>query len=119
MSHCKKCQVAKYKQSVKLRAHRDRLYMQGIKLERGCTDCGYNAHPAALDFDHLPGTVKRYRLCTMYGMKRELIDAEIAKCEVVCANCHRVRTADRRPPLTVDLTYLPSRRKGFEYANEG
>lgn len=66
-----------------------------MKVERGCVDCGYNAHPAALDFDHLPGTEKLYRVCTMAGMSRKLIDAEIAKCEVVCANCHRIRTAER------------------------
>lgn len=95
LSWCKKCTVQRYRKGVAERARRDREYMQRIKVERGWVDCGYNANPVALDFDHLPGTEKRYRLAVMYGMRRELIDAEIAKCEVVCANCHRIRTNDR------------------------
>ncbi len=95
LTWCKTCMVERYAEGRSARAKRDRLYMQQIKVERGCTDCGYDAHPAALDFDHLPGSVKKYRLCTMAGMKRAHIDAEIAKCEVVCANCHRIRTNER------------------------
>jgi hypothetical protein len=43
----------------------------------------------------MPGAVKRYRVACMAGMSRKLVDAEIAKCEVVCANCHRIRTSER------------------------
>jgi hypothetical protein len=92
---CKPCVVIRYGPGRSERARRDRFYIQQIKIERGCTDCGFDSHPAALDFDHLPGTVKRYRVNTMAGMRRDLIDAEIAKCEVVCANCHRIRTSTR------------------------
>ncbi|MFJ6579250.1 hypothetical protein ACIQMY_25225 [Streptomyces sp. NPDC091368] len=95
LNQCKKCTVARYGPGRSVRAKRDRLYFQRIKIDRGCADCGYNANPVALDFDHLPGAKKLYRVCTMAGMSRALIDAEIAKCEVVCANCHRIRTADR------------------------
>ena len=70
--------------------------IDAIKLARGCADCGYNAHPAALDFDHLPGAEKRGGLSRMFGMAWEGVEAEIAKCEVVCSNCHRIRTAERR-----------------------
>jgi len=72
--------------------------MQQIKLERGCSDCGYNEYAEALDFDHRPGEVKLY--VPAYMPKRllsmEKIIAEIAKCDVVCANCHRVRTLKRK-----------------------
>lgn len=69
-----------------------------IKVEQGCARCGYNEHPAALEFDHLPGTVKLFNVGSMAAAKRswETIMAEIAKCQVVCANCHRVITAERR-----------------------
>jgi len=66
-----------------------------LKLEAGCADCGYNKHPEALDFDHVRGE-KSFAIATgrNYSLSR-LLD-EIDKCDVVCANCHRVRTADRR-----------------------
>ncbi len=68
-----------------------------IKLALGCTDCGFNSHPAALDFDHLPGFQKSDTVATLVGAgKLELALAEIEKCEVVCANCHRIRTAERK-----------------------
>jgi hypothetical protein len=74
-----------------------KAYLDAIKLERGCVDCGYKGHPAALDFDHLPGATKAHELAklVLWGNK-EALDAEIAKCEVVCANCHRIRTLARK-----------------------
>jgi hypothetical protein len=92
---CKSCHRERYNVGRSDRAKKARGYFEQIKLERGCADCGYNANSAALDFDHLPEFVKLYRFCTMAGMRQELIDAEIAKCEVVCANCHRIRTVTR------------------------
>jgi hypothetical protein len=66
-----------------------------IKLMAGCADCGYDKHPSALDFDHMPGTVKVQAVAVLArGSLKRLFD-EIAKCEVVCANCHRIRTAER------------------------
>lgn len=76
------------------RAHQ--AYIRQIKLERGCVDCSYNAHADALQFDHLPEHIKLYTVSGMATYSREKVDAEIAKCEVVCANCHAVRTAQRR-----------------------
>ena len=70
--------------------------LAAIKLERGCADCGFNAHPAALHFDHLPGTIKRRGLSRMASLTWTTVLDEIAKCEVVCANCHAIRTATRR-----------------------
>lgn len=70
-----------------------------IKLESGCVDCGYDAHVEALEFDHLPGNEKVSDIARLVGLSRtskSRLLAEIAKCEVVCANCHRVRTARRR-----------------------
>ena len=73
---------------------RDRI--AAVKLESGCVDCGYRLHVAALDFDHLPGTDKKFCVGQGMGYRWESVLEEIAKCEVVCANCHRVRTANRR-----------------------
>lgn len=80
------------------RAHRaaNQARIAAIKLERGCADCGYNAHPAALDFDHRPGVDKKKDVSDMFKYAWKTIEAEIAKCDVRCANCHRVVTAERR-----------------------
>lgn len=75
-----------------------REYADAIKAERGCADCGLRlpAHPEVFDFDHLDHTAKVATIATFMtkGTFEELV-AEIAKCEVVCANCHRIRTRKR------------------------
>jgi len=86
----------------KLRETRSKIYanrrdkLSTIKLAAGCADCGYRAHAAALDFDHLDGTEKKFQMASCYGRPWKNVLAEIAKCEVVCANCHRIRTFNRR-----------------------
>ena len=78
---------------VRSKAHR--AILQRIKLERGCAECGYAEHPAALEFDHLPGEGKSFPLKEVHRALAKLL-AETEKCDVVCANCHAVRTANRR-----------------------
>lgn len=77
-----------------------REYLRQYKLDRGCTDCGYNTRAEALDFDHLPGHRKEFRLSDTGGKSWDRLQKEIAKCEVVCANCHRIRTFDRKQQTT-------------------
>jgi DNA-binding NarL/FixJ family response regulator len=62
-----------------------------IKEASGCTDCGETNH-IVLDFDHLHN--KKYNISRMIhdGFSWKAIAKEIEKCEVVCANCHRIRT---------------------------
>lgn len=63
-----------------------------------CTDCGGIFHPICMDFDHLPQFHKEYPIAEMVRrrMAWATIMSEIAKCELVCANCHRFRTFTRR-----------------------
>ena len=72
-----------------------RAYVVAYKLEKGCADCGYREHHAALSFDHLPGTVKVRDIKSGQQLGWKALLDEIAKCEVVCANCHRIRTYER------------------------
>lgn len=65
-----------------------------------CTDCENTFPPEAMDFDHIQDN-KEYeiaRLVVSNSMTKAL--AEIAKCELVCANCHRIRTKKRHAELT-------------------
>lgn len=58
-----------------------------------CVDCGNN-DPIVLEFDHLIQEEKTINVSLMLrDYKWEKIKQEIDKCEVVCANCHRIRTA--------------------------
>ena len=72
--------------------HRRRDKVNKIKTDSGCVDCGFNVHPFALDFDHVRG-VKKYCISemTQRSMAWHLIVEETNKCDVVCANCHRLR----------------------------
>lgn len=88
-----------------------RAFLDAYKKGKPCTDCGNMFPPVAMDFDHIKGG-KQLGVSTLagYGYSIELIKAEIAKCELVCACCHRVRTAKRGHNLAPTLRQLPSRR---------
>ncbi len=64
---------------------------------RPCADCGGSWHPLVMEFDHLPGVVKVMNLGDGGARRlgREKLLEEIAKCEVVCPTCHRIRTLRR------------------------
>ena len=67
-----------------------------IKTSVGCVDCGYNKSPYALQFDHIEEDKK----ASVSNLIRsdycwDTVKAEISKCQVVCANCHAVRTKER------------------------
>ena len=71
-------------------------WVQTLK-DNPCIDCGLKFHPAAMTFDHLPGSKKRGDVSTIARSGASaLLRAEIEKCELVCANCHAVRTFARR-----------------------
>lgn len=87
--------------------HRDRRTTrrkQAIVLLGGrCLDCGdsFPDHPEIYDFDHARGTKKHNvsHLFTASSWKK--IAEELKKCDLVCSNCHRVRTAARAEwPIT-------------------
>ncbi|MEX2547856.1 MAG: hypothetical protein WD830_08725 [Chloroflexota bacterium] len=62
-----------------------------------CTDCGQRFPKAAMDFDHRDPTTKQYVVSRMLvGATTDQILKEAAKCDVICANCHRMRTYQRR-----------------------
>jgi hypothetical protein len=89
-----KARIKKYR--IKIR-DQIRAKLSEIKLAAGCADCGYNKASEALDFDHVRG-MKDFNVCRMATafktMQRVL--EEVDKCEVVCANCHRIRTKRRK-----------------------
>ena len=73
-----------------------RRYVGAVLEASVCADCRIRT-PAVLDFDHVRGT-KSEAVSRMVaaGRSEARIAEEIAKCEVVCANCHRRRTGNRQ-----------------------
>ena len=73
---------------------RSRRYekINAYKLAKGCIDCGYADNPVALDFDHRDQGLKILGVAAMLTYAWPKIVAELDKCDVRCANCHRVKT---------------------------
>jgi hypothetical protein len=67
-----------------------------------CLDCG-ETDPVVLEFDHLGDKAFSIGQALPYRNWQSILE-EIAKCDVVCANCHRRRTARRRGSLRVVLS---------------
>ena len=72
------------------RRARLRAWLNERKRERGCARCG-RMDPACLDFHHREAAQKEMAVGRMvtHGHGRDALEGEIAKCEVLCANCHR------------------------------
>ena len=66
-----------------------RAWLKAYKSERGCQKCG-ETHPATLQFHHRNPADKKFEIGRMtngtWGM--ESLRAEIAKCDLLCCNCH-------------------------------
>jgi hypothetical protein len=94
----KKASGARYK---KRNIERARDLVASLK-DAPCTDCKGTFPAEVMDFDHLPGFKKVRGVSDMVirGMPNEVILSEIAKCQLVCSNCHRLRTSKRRSPST-------------------
>ena len=71
-------------------ARRKRL-LSLIKSAIGCVNCGYDEYPEALQFDHVSGE-KTGSLGSMATHSMKVIMDEVEKCQILCANCHMVKT---------------------------
>jgi hypothetical protein len=107
-NYCRPCHAA-YKREHYVR-HKDRYVAQAVRRnkalaeqradylveffsERSCVDCG-EGDPLVLEFDHLGN--KKFDIARgLRGRTWQAVLDEIAKCDVVCANCHRRRTGLR------------------------
>jgi hypothetical protein len=59
-----------------------------------CVDCGGMFPACCYDFDHLRDKV--FEIASCLCCRIEKLKAEADKCDLVCANCHRVRTQKRQ-----------------------
>ena len=83
--------------NVKVWRKRTKKWIDSLK-SNPCADCQRRFPPCAMDFDHVRGR-KAFGIggaCSNRGVSQKRLHTEIAKCEVVCACCHRIRTHERR-----------------------
>jgi hypothetical protein len=66
-----------------------------IKSTTPCMDCGNIYEPCQMDFDHREPEKKSFSLNQARWKKWEEIEKEMAKCDLICSNCHRLRTYNR------------------------
>ena len=97
---------------IRVRRVAARVWMDSMKLGRPCADCGDTFPPFVMHWDHLPGYHKVSEISTMVGgWSRESILDELTKCELVCANCHVMRTVARaRRTIAGDAVAIATRR---------
>lgn len=90
----------KRRAEVKARKVKIREWFHDYKRSLSCSICGLSGkdYPGALDFDHRPGEEKDMIVSKLVGdgYAKSRIQKEIEKCDVLCANCHRRVTYDRR-----------------------
>jgi len=89
-------------------AHLEKAYKRRAQLRqlinelksKPCADCGVSYPFYVMDFDHREG--KSFSISQAWRVRSwgEVL-AEIEKCEVVCANCHRERTYNHKPELVI------------------
>lgn len=63
--------------------------------QKPCLDCKIKYPPYVMDFDHRVRRTKVAgisQMINLHGYSKEKILMEIEKCDLVCANCHRIRT---------------------------
>lgn len=87
---CKECtNIATLRRQ---RANRDLI---NTLKSRPCTDCNKKYPPHVMQFDHVRGE-KKFNVGEARSRSVKNILVEVAKTEVVCANCHAMRTYNRR-----------------------
>jgi predicted Zn-ribbon and HTH transcriptional regulator len=81
------------KEAVNSRKFEAKRLVFNMKHRKQCKDCGGTFNSWQMDFDHRDPSSKVESVSTLVKMGTiETILTEIAKCDLVCANCHRDRT---------------------------
>jgi hypothetical protein len=119
LSVCKKCinnaQKKQYANNKpyyldRNREHRanNRNWYQALKNKTPCAKCGTKYPYYVMDYDHLDPSTKVLCIAHMMGHSRKAILNEISKCELLCANCHRIKTyetSDRQKQHRITTSY--------------
>ena len=98
--YCTKCMKSRRRRSGELSTTGKRRREEQRELiasfrSRPCADCGIQYPSYVMEFDHARGT-KSFNIGSGRYKSTGALLAELSKCDVVCANCHTIRTHFRR-----------------------
>ncbi len=122
-SRCRDCKSSVFaiwrSDPVKKRSHilTSRLRRESVKrfidgLKSGpCKDCGTSYPPPLMEFDHLREKVLSVSMLQKQKWCEKRILSEVAKCDLVCVGCHRLRTEARFSPPRVSESLRERRRQ--------
>jgi len=107
--YCRPCHTAwhqeyyqRHREAYIQRALRHKEKLRAIlkaAKDGSCADCGRHFPPYVFDFDHREGEKKLFNVSALNHhrwVSVQQLETEIAKCDLVCSNCHRIRTHQRR-----------------------
>lgn len=87
--------LAKHRESCRRYRNKTRQWLADYKLKLGCIDCGFKDHFAALELDH--EGIKTVSISearsSIARLEKEIKEG---KCVVRCANCHAIKTWERK-----------------------
>ncbi len=78
-----------------IRKSKGRAWLHKLKASKGCCVCG-NKNPLCLDFHHRDPANKLFTIGRSAEWGVEKLELEIEKCNVLCANCHRITEWESR-----------------------
>jgi len=108
---CANCHRLRTYKGVKCKQGRRVRYHMGVisqlKELLPCLDCGQFFSAVQMDFDHLQSETEVGNVSQMLRLPSDVIMQEIAKCHLVCANCHRHRSVTGVRPLVSDSRLEP------------
>lgn len=81
------------KNKIKNKTYREKVreFVQEEKQKSPCTDCKKYFPYYVMEYDHIHSKINSIAKLTSSGSMNQVIE-EIKKCELVCSNCHKVRT---------------------------
>lgn len=100
-SWCKDCQrihLVSSRRTTRLRVYASQRAWLNREKSAPCADCGGSFPPECMDFDHVRGEKSFGISASVGGFALARVQEELAKCDLVCANCHRVRTRKKHHP---------------------
>lgn len=84
------------------------------KEGKPCAHCGGLFPQVCMDYDHIDPKTKKLCVAQMMGYSWKDIEKEISKCELICSNCHRIKTyetTNRQKQHTITTCYKRPRPK--------